>query len=119
MGNSSPPAQGDRVDHERLGAVTLEMIPRNPLEDEEDDSYLMHFTKTVESQKAYNEWAKGMETVQDSETEEVLLLPRKHEFQSVGLCGAGGLAKVRPPTRSSPTTTTSSCWRRRSPTAGT
>ena len=35
-----------------------------------------------------------MEQIEDSETKEVLFLPLRHSFETVGLCGSGGLVKV-------------------------
>lgn len=35
-----------------------------------------------------------MNQVNDSESKEVILLPSKHSFESVGMCGGGGIVKV-------------------------
>lgn len=35
-----------------------------------------------------------MEQIKDSEVKEILLLPEKHSFETVGLCGSGGVVKV-------------------------
>jgi anaerobic ribonucleoside-triphosphate reductase len=101
MGNSQKKeVEEERIEHERLGSIKLELKARDlQLEQEEDeeDCYLMHLTRTIESEKTYNEWLKAMTQLDDSETKEVILLPIKHHFESVGLCGSGGLVKVQPP----------------------
>jgi hypothetical protein len=55
----------------------------------------MHITKTVESEKIYKEWVKSIDQIEDSESKEVLFLPLKHSFEPGGLCGSGGLVRVR------------------------
>ena len=35
-----------------------------------------------------------MNQINDTESKEVLLLPLKHSFESVGMCGSSGIAKV-------------------------
>jgi hypothetical protein len=57
----------------------------------------MHISKTIESEKIYKEWVRSMEQIEDSETKEVLFLPVRHAFEPVGLCGSGGLVRVRIP----------------------
>ena len=55
---------------------------------------MMHLKRSVESERIYNEWVKSMTQVDDTETKEVILLPLKRTFESVGLCGSSGIAKV-------------------------
>lgn len=35
-----------------------------------------------------------MNQINDTESKEVLLLPLKHSFESVGMCGSSGIAKL-------------------------
>lgn len=94
----------------------MEAKPFDPQGEEEEETYLMHISKTIESEKLYKEWVRSMEQIEDSETKEVLFLPVKHAFEPVGLCGSGGLVRVPLPSCSLPSTTTSSSSRRRSKT---
>ena len=55
----------------------------------------MHVKRSVENEKVYAEWVKSMTQVNDSESKEVILLPLKHSFEPVGMCGSSGLVNVR------------------------
>ena len=74
----------------------------------------MHIKRTIESEKIYQTWLKSMNQIDDSESKEVILLPIKHSFEAVGLCGSSGIAKVPPILPSSPSTTTNSYSRPKS-----
>jgi hypothetical protein len=49
-------------------------------QEEEEETYLMHIKRTVESEHVYNTWLKSMNQIDDSESKEVILLPIKHSF---------------------------------------
>lgn len=69
MGNNHPKKEGeeDQTEHERLGFVKLELNKVEPTgEEEEEETFLMHLKKTVESERIYNEWLKSMNQVDDS-----------------------------------------------------
>lgn len=68
----------------------------------------MHIKRTVESEKIYQSWLKSMNQIDDSESKEVILLPIKHSFEAVGLCGSSGIAKVPTILQSLRSTTTNS-----------
>lgn len=55
----------------------------------------MHVRRSVESERVYNDWVKAMTQISDSESKEVILLPLKHSFEPVGMCGSSGLVNVR------------------------
>lgn len=76
--------------------MRLELKPIDPRDEEEEESYLMHVKRSVENEKVYNEWVKAMTQINDSESKEVILLPDKHSFEPVGMCGSSGLVKVPP-----------------------
>lgn len=69
----------------------------------------MHLKRSVETENIYSKWLKSMNQINDTESKEVLLLPLKHSFESVGMCGSSGIAKVHLHTFSLPTITTNSC----------
>ena len=54
----------------------------------------MHVKRSVEAERIYKEWVKSLNQINDSESREVLLLPLKYSFESVGMCGSSGLVKV-------------------------
>lgn len=91
----------EQIEHERLGHIKLEVKEADPQAQEEDEeTYMMHLKRSVESEKIYTEWLKAMNQVNDSESKEVILLPLKHTFESVGMCGSSGIAKVPNPSNS-------------------
>jgi hypothetical protein len=68
MGNShKKQVEEDQTDHERIGFVRLELKPTDPqANDDDEDSYLMHLTRIVESKEVFTEWQKGMNQIDDS-----------------------------------------------------
>ena len=57
----------EQNEHERLGLVKLELREQSPTQMEEDEeSYIMHLKKSVESQRIYDDWVKSMNSINDS-----------------------------------------------------
>jgi hypothetical protein len=54
----------------------------------------MHLKRSVENDRVYNDWLKSMNQINDSESKEVILLPLKHSFEPVGMCGSSGITRV-------------------------
>ena len=54
----------------------------------------MYLSRSIESEKMYQEWLKELKQVEDTETREILLIPEKHDFEPLRMCGSNGLAKV-------------------------
>lgn len=70
MGNQQTKKEpdGESVDHERLGRVKLESSEpdRRTLEEEQEESFIMHVKRSVENEKIYNDWLKSMNQINDS-----------------------------------------------------
>ncbi len=70
MGNQQAKKEpdGESVDHERLGRVKLESSEpdRRTLEEEQEESFIMHVKRSVENEKIYNDWLKSMNQINDS-----------------------------------------------------
>ena len=60
----------------------------------QDKISTMEFTRSIESEKVMNEWVQNLQKIDDSETRETILIPDKHFFEKVGLCGSSGTVKV-------------------------
>lgn len=107
MGNSEAKEKdGGQIDYERLGPVTVREI--DDTETGEKIS-IMEFTRSVESEKAYQTWKQSIERIDDTESQEILLIPSKHSFEKAGMCGSNGLVKVPICLASSHSTISPSC----------
>ena len=54
----------------------------------------MKFSVTIENEKLFTQWQESINRVNDSEAQEILLLPREKKYESLGFCGSGGNIQV-------------------------
>ncbi len=90
MGNTKSEQASNCQLHPRLGEVKLLQSTDNegnPIEE-------MEIIKLIESEQTFNRWFRQTTKIDDSVTREVLLLPKKTEYESTGMCGSSGVVRV-------------------------
>lgn len=90
MGGSQPSAKDkfESFQHPRLGNIRV-------IQRENTENVFIEYDVPVRNDHEIEQWQRGKQLIQNSETKEVLFLPLSHTFERSGMCGSSGTLKVR------------------------